>query len=100
MGQAYLNLTAVLQARPRFPKMLPGILGNALSGIGNVCNCFVAHLASSWHLQLISYPPVGSSTRGISTYMAHTKGVVSLSHPQPLKERILFTRDLCHPGKL
>ena len=64
---------------------------------------FVAHLASYWqqgHLQLISSPPVGSSTRGISTYMAHTKGVVSLSHPQPLKERILFTRDLCHPGKL
>jgi len=39
MGQAYLNLTAVLQARPRFPKMLPGILGNALSGIGYACNC-------------------------------------------------------------
>jgi hypothetical protein len=39
MGQAYLNLAVVLQARPSFPKMLPVISGNASSKIGNAHNC-------------------------------------------------------------
>jgi hypothetical protein len=58
LGQAYLNLAVVLQARPSFPKMLPVISGNASSKIGNACNCLCGP-------DPISYPLVRSSTRGI-----------------------------------
>ena len=104
MGQAYPNLAVVLQTRPSFPKMLPVISGNASSKIGNACNCLCGPDLASYvaagpsPIDIISASQI-LDTRDFHLYGTY-EGAVSLSHSQPLKGRILFTRDLCHPGKL
>jgi hypothetical protein len=75
MGQAYLNLAVVLQARSSFPKMLPVISGNASSKIGSGPS-YVA--AGPSLIDIISASQILDAR--ISTYMARIREAVSLSH--------------------